>query len=205
MPAARPDDTEITAWALAARAGDRTAATAFIRATQLDVHRFLSHSVDARPEDVEDLCQETFLRAMRSLPRFEGRSSAKTWLFAIARRVAVDHVRAATRRPRVAAADDWETAADGAPRAGVPQFDDGVLLRRLLQELAPERREAFVATQILGLSYAEAAQVCDCPVGTIRSRVSRAREDLVSALHADQAAVDKRAPAPRRPRQPSAG
>ena len=50
----------------------------------------------------------------------------------------------------------------------------------------PERREAFIATQVLGLSYAEAADVCGCPVGTIRSRVARAREDLVTAYRQDQ-------------------
>ena len=64
-------------------------------------------------------------------------------------------------------------------------FDEGVVLRRLLVDLPPQRREAFVATQMLGLSYAEAAEVCDCPVGTIRSRVARAREDLIEALNAD--------------------
>ncbi len=60
-----------------------------------------------------------------------------------------------------------------------------VLLRSLVDGLDPVRREAFVLTQMLGLGYAEAADVCDCPVGTIRSRIARAREDLVRALDAD--------------------
>jgi RNA polymerase sigma-70 factor (ECF subfamily) len=55
-------------------------------------------------------------------------------------------------------------------------------MRTLVAALEPERREAFVLTQVVGLSYAEAADVCSCPVGTIRSRVARARADLVSAL-----------------------
>jgi RNA polymerase sigma-70 factor (ECF subfamily) len=59
-------------------------------------------------------------------------------------------------------------------------------LRHLLDTLAPDRREAFIATQVLGLSYAEAAEVCGCPVGTIRSRVARAREDLVTTYRQDQ-------------------
>ncbi|MEU4634049.1 sigma factor-like helix-turn-helix DNA-binding protein, partial [Micromonospora chalcea] len=63
--------------------------------------------------------------------------------------------------------------------------DDGVVLRGLIAALAPDRREAFVATQVLGLSYAEAAEVCGCPVGTIRSRVARAREDLAAAWSGD--------------------
>jgi RNA polymerase sigma-70 factor (ECF subfamily) len=65
-------------------------------------------------------------------------------------------------------------------------FDDGVALRQLLDGLSADRREAFIATQVLGLSYAEAAEVCGCPVGTIRSRVARARDDLIAAYRNDQ-------------------
>jgi RNA polymerase sigma-70 factor (ECF subfamily) len=172
-------DEQITQWALAAKAGDRAAAEAFIQATQRDVHRMLAHL--SGPGEAEDLAQETFLRAMRGLRQFAGRSSARTWLLAIARRVAVDHVRAAVRRPRTAALEDWDTVdAGGAGRGS--RFEDGVLLRHLVAGLPVDRREAFVATQVLGLSYAEAAEVCGCPVGTIRSRVARAREDLTVAL-----------------------
>jgi RNA polymerase sigma-70 factor, ECF subfamily len=181
------DDATITGWALAAKAGDRAAATAFIRATQAQVHRFLAHL--ANPRDAEDLTQETYLRAMRSLPRFAARSSARTWLYAIARRVAADHLRAAGARPRIADTD-WQAAADAA--GGGYRFDERLALRDLIDGLAPERRLAFVATQILGLSYAEAAEVCDCPIGTVRSRVARARDDLVSALRAAGRPTDLR-------------
>jgi RNA polymerase sigma-70 factor (ECF subfamily) len=176
-----PEPDEITGWALAAKAGDRAAAESFVRATQRDVRRLLVHL--SGPAEADDLTQETFLRAMRSLPRFAGRSSARTWLLSIARRVAVDQVRAAVRRPRTAALEMVSPGAlerSDAGRAG--RFEDGVLLRRLVDELPLDRREAFVATQMLGLSYAEAAEVCDCPIGTIRSRVARAREDLTAAL-----------------------
>jgi RNA polymerase sigma-70 factor (ECF subfamily) len=189
MAATSPDD-DATSHALAAKAGDRAAAAAFIRATSRDVARFLAHQAAA--DDVEDLCQETYLRAMRALPRFDARSSVRTWLFAIARRVAADHVRTAMRRPRLAAVSDWVEAADGAPDQGVLRFDDGVVLRNLLAGLDPERREAFVATQVLGLSYQEAAEVCDCPVGTIRSRVARARADLVASMRADENQAPRR-------------
>jgi RNA polymerase sigma-70 factor (ECF subfamily) len=171
---------DITELALAAGRGDRDAATALIRATQRDVMRFLAPLTS--PADVEDLTQETYLRALRGLPEFAGRSSARTWLFAIARRVAADHVRHATRRPRLAAVPDWQATADAADATRTPRFDEQFALTELLTALTAERREAFVATQVLGLSYAEAAEVCDCPVGTIRSRVARAREDLVTAL-----------------------
>jgi RNA polymerase sigma-70 factor (ECF subfamily) len=59
-----------------------------------------------------------------------------------------------------------------------------VALHALLAELDPDRRLAFVLTQVLGLSYLEVAEICDCPVGTIRSRVARARDDLIAHLAA---------------------
>ncbi|AGZ41088.1 ECF subfamily RNA polymerase sigma-24 factor [Actinoplanes friuliensis DSM 7358] len=172
-------EPDLTALAAAAAAGDRDALTDLIRATQHDVLRFLtplsSHG------DAEDLAQETYLRAVRALPDFAGRSSVRTWLFAIARHVAADAVRLAGRRPRAASLPDWQATADAvAPQQS--RFEEQHALQDLLAGLDPDRREAFVATQIAGLSYAEAAEVCDCPVGTIRSRVARAREDLVAAV-----------------------
>jgi len=148
------DRTRTTRFALAAGQGDQAAAAAFIRATQQQVWRFIAHL--AGPNEADDLTQETYLRALRSLPTFTAGSSAHTWLFVIARRVVIDHHRAGAARPQPAG---------------------------LLDQLPPERREAFVATQILGLSYAEAAEVCGCPVGTIRSRVARVRADLVAAVN----------------------
>jgi RNA polymerase sigma-70 factor (ECF subfamily) len=180
---AMSDDAEITRLALAAKAGDRAAAAAFVRATQHGVHRFLTHLVDSR--EAEDLTQETYLRAMRGLPRYAARSSARTWLLAIARRVAADHIRATACRPRTAVLADWQHTAETAPAGQESRFDEALVLTQLLAGLSAQRREAFVATQMLGLSYAEAAQVCDCPVGTIRSRVARARADLVAAVQAD--------------------
>jgi RNA polymerase sigma-70 factor (ECF subfamily) len=180
MRASGVDDADLTRWALDARGGDRAAAARLIEHTQRDLLRFLTHLVDSR--EAEDLAQETYLRAMKALPQFEGRASARTWLLSIARRVAADHVRTIVRRPRVSAHEDWQSAAEAAMGRDGSRIDEVVVLRRLLQELPADRREAFVATQIAGLSYAEAAAVCDCPIGTIRSRVARAREDLMSAL-----------------------
>ncbi|MDO3703110.1 sigma-70 family RNA polymerase sigma factor [Micromonospora sp. C28SCA-DRY-2] len=170
------DEAEITACALAAGRGDQDAAARFVRATQQQVRRFLAALVS--PTEADDLAQETFLRAFRSLPSFAGRSSARTWLLAIARRVAADHVRTVTSRPRTVPMSDGYDDLD-VSRSG---FDGQVVLEQLIAALPAERREAFVATQVLGLPYAEAAAVCDCPVGTIRSRVARAREDLVAAV-----------------------
>ncbi|MHA6794032.1 sigma-70 family RNA polymerase sigma factor [Pseudonocardia bannensis] len=177
-------DDEITGWALAAGRGDRVALTAFVRATQRDVHRFLAHLIN--PREADDLAQETFLRALGALPGFAGRSGARTWLLAIARRVGADHLRAAGRRPRTSPVDDWDAVARVEPRPAAVRsgVDEGIALRALIEKLDTDRREAFVLTQLLDLSYAEAAEVCGCPIGTIRSRVARAREDLVTAMQA---------------------
>ncbi len=169
------DDAQVTAWALAAGQGDRAAAAAFVRATQPYVRRLLAVLVS--PAEADDLAQETYLRAMRSLPSFSARSSARTWLLRIARRVAVDHVRTVVSRPRTVPLTDSHDPADRR-RSG---FDRQVALEQLIAALPDDRREAFVATQLLGLSYAEVADLCGCPVGTIRSRVARARADLVAA------------------------
>ena len=172
------DDERVTQWALDAGAGDRAALERFIRATQRDVWRFVAHLSDVRSAD--DLAQETYLRALGSLHRFAARSSARTWLLSIARRVVVDQVRAAVVRPRTTPGVDWVAEADAArSRSTAAGFEDVVELNLLLDGLAEDRREALVLTQVLGLSYAEAAEVCDCPVGTIRSRVARARDDLL--------------------------
>jgi RNA polymerase sigma-70 factor (ECF subfamily) len=187
----RPDDTAVTAWAIAAGRGDRVALTAFVRATQQDVHRFVAHL--ASPRDADDLAQETYLRALRTLPGFAGRSSARTWLLSIARHATIDAIRSSARRPRTDGTEDWEALVDTARRRGTHSAaHEVVLLRALVTALDPDRRAAFVLTQLLDLSYAEAADVCECPVGTIRSRVARAREDLVTALEDGRAAQPRR-------------
>ncbi|WP_236796327.1 sigma-70 family RNA polymerase sigma factor [Amycolatopsis sp. GM8] len=175
MPGTRADDDRVTALAIAAGRGDRGALAEWVRATQADVWRLLAHLADT--DRADDLTQETYLRAFSGLPRFAGRSSSRTWLLSIARRVLVDHIRAAASRPRLVAQAEWEPV-DGHTSGG---FEDVVELGLLLADLSPERREILVLTQILGLSYEEAAQVCGCPVGTVRSRIARAREDLLKA------------------------
>ncbi|MFD4787077.1 sigma-70 family RNA polymerase sigma factor [Streptomyces sp. NPDC058459] len=174
------DDT-VTAIALAAAGGDAVAVERFVEALQLDVRRFVTYlASDAQAAD--DLTQDTFLRALSSLHRFEGRSSARTWLLSIARRVVADSLRHAAARPRIADTADWQDAAERRQVKGVPGFDEGVAVMDLIDALPRERREAFVLTQLLGLSYAEAARLGHCPVGTVRSRVARARGTLAAGL-----------------------
>ncbi|MFI7241646.1 sigma-70 family RNA polymerase sigma factor [Streptomyces qinglanensis] len=174
-------DASITAWALAARNGDPHAVDLFVRALHRDVLRYVSH-LCGDPQAVDDLAQDTFLRALGSLHRFEGRSSARSWLLSIARRAVIDSYRHAAARPRAADVTDWQTAVEHAQPQGLPGFEEGVALLELLASLPDARREAFVLTQLLGLPYAEAARVCGCPVGTVRSRVARARTALAELL-----------------------
>lgn len=179
--AAMSMDESITAWALAARGGDADAVEHFVRALHLDVTRYVAH-LCGDPQAADDLAQDTFLRALGSLHRFEGRSSARAWLLSIARRAVIDSYRYASARPRLSDVPDWQLAVENAQPRDLPGFDDGIALLDLLESLPDERREAFLLTQLVGLPYAEAAEVSDCPVGTVRSRVARARATLVDLL-----------------------
>ncbi|MCD9880751.1 sigma-70 family RNA polymerase sigma factor [Streptomyces guryensis] len=174
-------DESITAWALAARGGDAHAVDQFVRALQRDVQRYVAH-LCADPQAVDDLAQDTFLRALGSLHRFEGRSSARAWLLSIARRAVIDSYRYAAARPRLSDVPDWQLAIELSQPCDLPGFDDGIALLDLIAALPDERREAFILTQLVGLPYAEAAEVGDCPIGTVRSRVARARASLMDLL-----------------------
>lgn len=181
---------EATRLLLDARAGDRMALAAFIRVTQDDVWRYCAHLVD--PASADDLVQDTFVRAMRGARTYRGDAPARRWLLSIARRACADEIRRRQRRRRrevVAASDEVAGRLDAWHDAPTPEasFAASEELTALLGTLPPDRREAFVLTQVVGLSYAEAAQVMDVAVGTIRSRVSRAREALVAALDPDAA------------------
>ncbi len=181
---------DVTALALAARDGDRVALSDFIRRTWPDVARLAGAM--AGHDQAEDVAQETYLRALRALPAYRGDSGGRTWLMSIARRAAADSVRSTTRRRRLTQLLAGRAAAgDG----GQVPMADGALTEEMLSRLDMDRRTAFVLTQLLGFDYAGAAEVCDCPVGTIRSRVARAREQLVMELGltgAEPASQDER-------------
>ncbi|MEU9884241.1 sigma-70 family RNA polymerase sigma factor [Sphaerisporangium sp. NPDC051011] len=170
----------LTVLALAAREGRPADIEAFAREVYPDVRRFTAYLTD--PQQAEDLTQETFLRLLGSLPRFAGRCSARTWLFSIVRRVVADRFRTAAARPVIADVPDWQIAAERHQPRDLPGADDGVALADLLDKVPDERRTAFVLTQLAGLPYAEAAELMGCPVGTIRSRVARARDQLMTSL-----------------------
>ena len=165
-------DELVTRLALAAGKGDKAALTEFIKLTQKDVWRLLAHL--SSPEEADDLTQETYLRVISALPRFQGRSTAKTWLITLARRVWIDQIRREQSRPKKSVTE-YEDVQHSTP----PEWSELVDVRLLRHDLPPERREALVLTQVLGYSYEEAAKISGVRVGTIRSRVARARKALM--------------------------
>lgn len=183
------DDAALTELALRARSGDRRAATELVSGTYQQLWRMLVVLSDRRV--AEDLTQETYARAFRSLPGFRAESSVRAWLLSIGRRVAADHLRSARARPRL----DPNLTSDDVSIVSAGDLSESVALRALVERLDPDRRLAFVLTQMVGLSYREAAEVCECPIGTIRSRVARAREDLAADLEDRGDTFDGRADA----------
>ena len=166
--------------ALAARDGNRLALDRFTRETLPAVQKLCWHLGD--PDTAEDLVQETYSRMMRSLPMFRGDGSARSWLLRIARNTCADATR---RRRRRRKHDAFEELPDvqAEPEAGWAEVES------VVAALSLERRQAFVLTQILDLSYQDAAEILDCPIGTVRSRVARARTDLLEATHRETTAV----------------
>jgi len=175
---------ELTRLAVQARRGEPSVMASFIRATQREVYSLCAYLVDE--DTAEDLAQETYLRVFRALPDFRKESSARTWLLSITRRVCMDELRRRIRRRRretLVAEFSTELNAGFNTDRPVPAADDDQgEVRELLSQLPEDRRSAFVLTQILGLSYADAGDICQCPAGTIGSRVARARGDLIQAL-----------------------
>jgi RNA polymerase sigma-70 factor (ECF subfamily) len=161
-----------------ARDGDAAALERFIRETQADVGTLCRYLGDAAHAD--DLAQETYERAIASVHRYRAEGAARGWLLTIARRVCVDHTRRAVRRRRLDQTVLHDTTA-GLHGAAPTTADDAgrIELDQLLAALDEDRKAAFVLTQVLGQHYDEAAEILGCPIGTVRSRVSRARRDLV--------------------------
>lgn len=172
-----PTSDPTTRLARLAGQGDVGALDALVRATQADVWRCCAHLV--APSAADDLTQETYLRLVTALGAYRGDASGRTFVLSIARRVCADEIRRRTRRR--ALAERLRLRHVGTASAVDDRASTGAL-EDLVDRLDPDRKTAFVLTQLLGLSYDEAATVCGCAVGTIRSRVSRARQILVDAL-----------------------
>ena len=169
---------ELTRLARAAGRGDDAALAMFVRQTHPDVWRFCAHLVD--PAVADDLTQDTYVRACRSLRTLRDESGIRTWLLILARRTCAAEIDRRVRQREIAL-----RVRSTAPVEYAPDHGGESDVRVLISQLAPERRHAFVLTQLVGCDYAEAAEICGVPLGTIRSRVARAREDLIAALAGD--------------------
>ncbi len=130
--------------------------------------------------DVEDAVQEVFVRVHRSLDQYRGDSKFSTWLYRVTRNVAIDHLR---RQKKTVSLDDWRPLrATGEDWRRLEARDQLRGLYAALERLPPEYREAFVLYEVEGCKLREIAELTESPLGTVASRVRRAREQLREGL-----------------------
>lgn len=139
------------------------------------------------PQDVEDVTQEAFIKAFRALPRFRGDSAFYTWLYRIAINTAKNHLVSRSRRPPGTDVDlDDAEFFDGNDALRESESPESALARDQLSaeidsaiaDLPDDLRSAVTLREFDGLSYEQIAEIMDCPVGTVRSRIFRARESI---------------------------
>jgi RNA polymerase sigma-70 factor (ECF subfamily) len=163
-----------------AQKGERAAWAALVSRYQGPVFALISRVLGRRRTSAtyEDLAQETFLRVYRALPGFDARGPARlsTWILTIASRLAISELR---RRP-------GEYLVPDEPSRPAPDDDQRRALRRAIEramaELPPVYRAAFVLRELHELSHEEIGRALDVPVGTVKSRLARARQELAEAL-----------------------
>jgi len=174
-----------------AQRGDKQAFGLLVQKYQRKLARLLSRFI-RDPTEVEDVAQEAFVKAYRALPAFRGDSAFYTWLYRIGINTAKNYLMAMGRRAPTSTALEAEEA-EG--------FDEGEQLRDIntpesvllskeiaqtvnatIEKLPEELRSAIQLREIEGMSYEDIAKVMDCPIGTVRSRIFRAREAIAEQL-----------------------
>jgi RNA polymerase sigma-70 factor (ECF subfamily) len=168
----------------AAATGEREAFDALVRRHQVRTYNFVRTLVNDAA-DAEDLTQEIFVRAFRAIGRFRGDSSFRTWLFRIAVNVARTHLgrRSRWRVPWRGPRDPEDDASSMPYDSPSPEDLESDIVRRdaidrALATLSPDLRNAVTLRDIEGLEYREIAKVLDIPIGTVESRIFRARQRL---------------------------
>jgi RNA polymerase sigma-70 factor (ECF subfamily) len=154
-----------------AREGDLGAFEDLVRLYQADVWRFANHFLRDRAL-AEDVTQEAFLRAFRFLRSFRGDAKFTSWLFRIARNCAMDAIRARA----------VHLEKEPPPPVGPTDPQARLELHAALDAVSAEHREPFLLIEVFGLSYQEAADVLGVRVGTVKSRMHRARKAMMGAL-----------------------
>jgi len=174
-----------------AQRGDKHAFELLVAKYQRKLARLLSRFI-RDPAEVEDVAQEAFIKAYRALPSFRGDSAFYTWLYRIGINTAKNYLVAMGRRAPTATEFDSEEAEnfeDGEQLRDVNTPENEMMSKQIAQtvnqtmEALPEElRTAIVLREIDGLSYEEIATVMNCPIGTVRSRIFRARETIAERL-----------------------
>jgi RNA polymerase sigma-70 factor (ECF subfamily) len=185
-------ETRVTDEELVKRAGkgDQRAFDLLVRKYQHRIFALISRYVRDQDE-VQDVAQEAFIKAWRALPRFRGDSQFYTWLYRIAVNTAKNYLVARGRRPPGSDIDADEAeqfiGADGLHDSGTPesilmsqQLAD--VITKAIEALPHELRTAVTLREFDGLSYEDIAAIMECPVGTVRSRIFRAREAIEQAM-----------------------
>ena len=170
--------------------GDKRAFDLLVGKYQHKIMSVISRYI-RNPDEVQDVAQDTFVRAWRALPRFRGDSAFFTWLYRIAINTAKNHLVAKSRRPPDTDVDvddaQFLESADGlrdtdTPLGHVLTAEIEATVKKALADLPEEMRQAVMLREFEGLSYEEIAEVMECPVGTVRSRIFRGREAIDEAL-----------------------
>lgn len=172
------------------QAGDKAAFNLLVRKYQYKVINLVSRYVYDNSE-VEDITQDVFIKAYRAINGFRGDSAFYTWLYRIAINTAKNYLVAQSRRPpnTDVEAQDAELVESGSGLRDIGTPESNVLTRELaervtkaVEDLPQDLRTAIMLREIEGLSYEEIAMVMDCPIGTVRSRIFRAREAIDKQL-----------------------
>jgi len=174
-----------------AQRGDKRAYELLVLKYQRKLGRLLSRLV-RDPAEVEDVTQEAFIKAYRALPSFRGDSAFYTWLYRIAINTAKNYLVAMGRRAPTSTGFDHEEAenfedAEQLRDANTPESEMlgkqiASTVNRAMDALPEDLRTAITLREIEGLSYEEIANVMNCPIGTVRSRIFRAREAIATEL-----------------------
>ncbi len=170
--------------------GDKQAYNLLVGKYQQKIMRLVSRFIRDSME-CEDITQEAFIKAYRALPNFRGESAFYTWLYRIAVNTAKNHLVSKGRRPPAQDLDAEEASNSAAganfvdlntPESELMNSELLAVIRRTIAELPDTLREAIVYREFDGMSYEEIAEVMECPIGTVRSRIFRARETLEDAM-----------------------
>jgi len=170
--------------------GDKTAFDLLVRKYQHKVAKLVSRYVRDRRE-VEDVTQEAFIKAYRAIGGFRGESAFYTWLYRIAVNTAKNYLESQSRRPpgsdmEIEGAELIESGEglrdQATPERQMLTNEIASTVHRVLEHLPPDLRTAITLREIEGMSYEEIAEVMDCPIGTVRSRIFRAREAIDQEL-----------------------